>query len=560
MNLSGKILGNRYVLLEKIGQGGMALVYKARCQLLNRYVAVKILRPEFTMDEEFVKKFRRESMAAASLSHPNIVGIYDVGEEDGIYYIVMEYVKGKTLKEYINEKGKLNYKEALNIANQIASALDNAHKNGIIHRDIKPHNILITDDHIVKVTDFGIARASSSVTMTNTGSVMGSVHYFSPEQARGGFIDQRTDIYSLGVVLYEMLTGKLPYDAESPITIALKHIQDSFIEPLNLDSNIPFAVNDIVIRSMEKEMTKRYQSAKEMIDDILKALKNPDNHIYISPETDDETRIIPIDEIEKAIEKKPQKKGKKNKVINIVLIVIFVIVVATGAYMAYLKYYLVKDVVVPNIVGEQFDNAKRILEKANLRIEVESEENSDKPAGEILRAFPSEGTKAKENSTVSVIVSAGQKKIKVPSVINYDITVAGDILRNNNLKVDYSYKNSDTIQKGQVIEQNPLPDTEVTEDTIIYLIISDGPQIKWTRVPLLIGKPLEEAEKLITESKLILGTPLNYGYDPKYIDGAVLNQTVKAGDEVREGHIIYITVNKLEGEDNPKENKETQKD
>lgn len=553
-SLSGKILGNRYVLLEKIGQGGMALVYKARCQLLNRYVAVKILRPDFTMDEEFIKKFKRESMAAASLSHPNIVGIYDVGQEDGIYYIVMEYVQGKTLKEYINEKGKLDYKEALNITNQIASALDNAHKNGIIHRDIKPHNILITDDHIVKVTDFGIARASSSVTMTNTGSVMGSVHYFSPEQARGGFVDQRTDIYSLGVVLYEMLTGKLPYDAESPITIALKHIQDSFIEPLNLDSSIPMAVNDIVLKSMEKEMSKRYQSAREMIDDISKALKSPDSHIYISPEIDEETRVIPLEEIDKAIEKKAKKRGKKAKIVNILLAALLVIIVSAGAYMAYLKYFVVEDVVIPKIVGEQFDKAKGMLEKVNLHIEIESEENSDKPAGEILNSFPKEGTKAKENTTVAVIVSAGQKMIKVPNVINYDITVAEDVLRNNHLKVEYTHRYSDTVQKDQVIEQNPLPDTEVIEDTVVNIVISDGPETKWTKVPLLIGRPLEEAEKLITDSKLILGAPINYGYNPKYIDGIVIDQDLKAGGDVREGYMIFITVNKIDSDDTTQEN------
>ena len=243
----GKILGNRYEIVEKIGGGGMALVYKAKCKLLNRYVAIKILRSEFINDEEFINKFRRESQAAASLSHPNIVNIYDVGVEDNIYYIVMEYIKGNTLKQLIREKGKLDANEALDIAIKIADALHHAHENHIVHRDIKPHNILVTEDGRVKVTDFGIARAATTSTVTNTSNVIGSVHYFSPEQARGGYTDENSDIYSLGVVMYEMVTGRLPFEGDSPITVALKHIQEDIELPTSIESSVPKSVESIIL-------------------------------------------------------------------------------------------------------------------------------------------------------------------------------------------------------------------------------------------------------------------------------------------------------------------------
>ena len=282
MNLVGKILGNRYEILEKIGEGGMATVYKARCNILKRYVAVKVLRDEFTTDEEFIKRFNTEAQAAASLTHPNIVSIYDVGHEDNIYYIVMELVQGKTLKEIINQDGVLPWKWSVNIAIQVASALETAHRNNIVHRDIKPHNIIITEDGIAKVTDFGIAKAVSNSTITAFGTTIGSVHYFSPEHARGGYTDAKSDIYSLGVVMYEMLTGRVPFDADTPVSIALKHMQEKPIEPIKLNPSIPFAVNKIIMKAMEKEISQRYQSATEMLKDLSMALKNPEGNFVKS--------------------------------------------------------------------------------------------------------------------------------------------------------------------------------------------------------------------------------------------------------------------------------------
>lgn len=550
-NLSGKVLGNRYILLEKIGEGGMALVYKARCQLLNRYVAVKILRPEFTMDEEFIKKFRRESLAAASLSHPNIVGIYDVGEEDGIYYIVMEYVQGQTLKEYINKNGKLKYDETLRIVGQIAMALENAHKNGIVHRDIKPHNILITDDHIVKVTDFGIARASSSITMTNTGTVMGSVHYFSPEQARGGFIDHRTDIYSLGVVMYEMITGKLPYDAESPVTVAIKHIQESLIEPTGHDPSIPKAVNDIVLRAMEKDTSKRYQSAREMINDINKALASPNSQLYTSPVVDEKTRIIPVEEIDKAIEKekgKAKRKSKSSLALKIALGVLTFCIIGGATYFAFSKLLVVKDTVVPKLVGLKEEEARKALVDSKLKIEVENEENVDVPAGEVIRVNPEEGTTVKENSIVTVIISSGKKMVKVPDVTNQDINFANSMMEQYKLKMGkIEYKNSDTVKNDLIIEQNPPANTEVEEGTEVSISISKGPEIRNTTVPILIGRTRADAEKALKDYKLILGS-ISYDSNSKYINDVVIAQDISGGKEVREGTIINITINRIETE------------
>ena len=276
MNLVGKILNNRYEILKQIGSGGMATVYKAKCQLLNRYVAIKVLRDEFTTDAEFIKRFNTEAQSAASLTHPNIVGIYDVGNEDNMYYIVMELIKGKTLKEIITTDGILPWKWSVNVAVQIASALEFAHKNNVVHRDIKPHNIIITEEGVAKVTDFGIARAISNSTITSFGSTMGSVHYFSPEHAKGGYTDAKSDIYSLGVVLYEMLTGKVPFEADTPVSIALKHMQEDAIDAKKLNPTIPASLNDIIKKAMQKDPNLRYNSAEEILEDLKETLKNPE--------------------------------------------------------------------------------------------------------------------------------------------------------------------------------------------------------------------------------------------------------------------------------------------
>ena len=312
MNLIGKVLGNRYEIIEKIGAGGMATVYRAKCHVLKRDVAVKILRDEFTTDNEFIKRFNAEAQAAASLTHPNIVSVYDVGHEGNLYYIVMELVKGKTLKEIIVEEGALSWKWAIDLAIQIARGLEKAHANNIIHRDIKPHNIIITEDGTAKVTDFGIAKAVSNSTITAFGVTTGSVHYFSPEHAKGGSTDQKSDLYSLGIVLYEMVTGRVPFDADTPVSIALKHMQEEPVAPKEVNSSIPASLNSIILKAIEKEPENRYQSATEMITDLEICLKDEAGaYAKAVPEVDEfATRRVGInvdDEIKKSGHKKEGK-------------------------------------------------------------------------------------------------------------------------------------------------------------------------------------------------------------------------------------------------------------
>ena len=309
MNLIGKMLDNRYEILEKIGNGGMATVYKAKCHVLNRYVAIKILRDEFTTDSEFIKRFNTEAQSAASLTHPNIVSIYDVGNEDNLYYIVMELIQGKTLKEIINEDGMLSWKWSVNIAIQIASALETAHKHNIIHRDIKPHNIIITEDGMAKVTDFGIAKAVSNSTITAFGTTIGSVHYFSPEHARGGYTDAKSDLYSLGIVMYEMLTGKVPFDADTPVSVALKQVQEEPVEPIKLNDKIPISVNRIILKAMQKEPALRYQSATEMLTDLRLALKRPDDDFVVLASRNDDS---PTQKVPTIYELEMEKNNDKN--------------------------------------------------------------------------------------------------------------------------------------------------------------------------------------------------------------------------------------------------------
>ena len=371
----GTMLGNRYELLEKIGEGGMALVYKAKCHLLDRYVAVKVLKEEFSSDTEFVEKFKREATSAASLSDNNIVNIYDVGSQGDINYIVMEYVKGKTLKEIIREEGKITTVRTANLATQIAKALECAHRNNIIHRDIKPHNILVTDEGLVKVTDFGIAKASNSVTITNSSKIMGSAHYFSPEQAKGSFVDCRTDIYSLGIVIYEMATGRVPYDAESPVSVALKHIQEPVVAPKELNGSIPESLNKLILKAVEKEPIKRYQTIKDMLLDLKKIENKQEFNIHTNQLENDMTRIMdPIviddkydyEENEDKDKKRPKNKNgidskKKKTIMGIAIALLVIVIGGVSGYFAYSKMSDVtaKDTIVPNIVGMKQEDAKK---------------------------------------------------------------------------------------------------------------------------------------------------------------------------------------------------------
>ncbi len=308
----GTTLGNRYEVLEKIGEGGMAIVYKGKDKLLNRNVAVKILKEQFSSDTEFVKKFKREATAAASLSNNHIVNIYDVGSDNDINYIIMEYVSGKTLKQVIKENGKLAPNRAVELSIQIVKALECAHKNNIIHRDIKPHNILVTDDGTAKVTDFGIAKASNSVTITNSNRIMGSAHYFSPEQAKGSFVDFRTDIYSLGIVMYEMVTGRVPYDADSPVSVALKHIQEPVVPPKELDENIPDSLNKLILKAVEKEPIRRYQTMTAMLLDLNKIQNNQNPNIVDDDFEEDMTRIMDPADVNNAISAANNQNDKNN--------------------------------------------------------------------------------------------------------------------------------------------------------------------------------------------------------------------------------------------------------
>lgn len=559
--LQDVILGNRYNLIEKIGEGGMALVYKAKDQLLNRFVAVKILRPEFTTDPEFINKFKRESLAAASLSHPNIVGIYDVGEQEGIYYIVMEYVCGKTLKEYIKECRRVNYREALNIANQIGNALDHAHKNGVVHRDIKPHNILVTEDKIIKVTDFGIAKASNVSTIINTGVVMGSVHYFSPEQARGNYSDHRTDIYSLGVVLYEMLTGSLPYDAESPVTVALKHIQEDFIQPTTVLNTIPEAINDIVVKAMEKDMNKRYQSIKELIDDIDIARNNPYQRISRNEDGNQMTQKIPIDKIDKALTNSNKTKKKKGKKLAIILSIVSVLLIGLviGGIYGYNKFFNVPNVIIPQLVGLTEDQAKQILAEHKLTVIEGASQSSDKPAGVVLNVTPLENSIVKENSAVTLILSSGAAKVTIPDLSGKSESDAELTLSDAKLiKGTVQHRNNDNVPKGQIISlsQDPAAGESVDAGSSVSFVISDGPLIKMLTVPELIGKSQAEAVQALSDAHIKLGK-VNYEQNVNFIDDVVTGQSVPGDSQIPENETIDITINKSSSTDNQNQSNTT---
>ncbi|HYE80584.1 MAG TPA: Stk1 family PASTA domain-containing Ser/Thr kinase [Clostridia bacterium] len=575
----GKVLGDRYEIMEKIGGGGMALVYKAKCRLLNRFVAVKVLRPEFTEDEEFVKKFKREAQSAASLSHPNIVGIYDVGTENNNYYIVMEYIKGQTLKELIKSKGTLGVEYATNIAIQICYALDHAHKNHIVHRDIKSHNILIREDNSVKVTDFGIARAVSSSTITNTGNVIGSVHYFSPEQARGGYTDEKSDMYSLGVVMYEMLTGRLPFEGESPIAVALKHIQEEPLPPSKVHSRIPKAIESIILKCMEKEVSKRYNSASEIINDLRQSLVMPNgDFVKKNRFVDENTRVLePIKIIDADVADvvavdsgvTEVKEGKlviddytidaiptipggnehsvKKKKRNIGFIIAAIVgglllaLLVGGGILFVNSLFVVKEVEVPDIMNISENEAREKLGASSLILEVtERVFNKDIPEGNVISQNPKPNEKNKITNPVRAVVSKGPRKVVVPNLVGESYDKVKMILEMEGLeegKFEQEYSN---YPNGFVIRQSITAGISVDEGTTIDYVISIGPE-KFI-MPTYVGADIEEVKTDLIVKDLILGniTPESSSEHPA---DTVLSQSIKPGTEVTRKSVVDFVVN-----------------
>lgn len=577
----GEILGNRYELLEKIGEGGMAQVYKARCNKLNRFVAVKILKNEFCDNEDIINKFKREATAIATLSDNNIVNVLDVGSQDDMNYIVMEYVKGKTLKEFIKQFGKLNYESAVTIGIQIGRALDCAHKNNIIHRDVKPQNILVTEEGIIKVTDFGIAKSASSATLTNTTTIMGSAHYFSPEQAKGSVVDNRADIYSLGVVLFEMVTGKLPFEADSPVTIALKHIQEEVVPPKTINSKIPDNLNKLIVKCMEKDPAMRYQNAREIIADLQKIKDDPNASIIedIASDTDGHTIVMaPIKLTEKEVKKneavkdledeyyddeddyddyddededrKKKKSGSKKPLIIGISVAALLLLLGLGAFFMFGGGTPAnKDVEVPKITGMMPDEAKKTLEALGLIYEEGGVDISDEKEGSVIEVFPKEGSSIKEGQKVRVTLSAGKEKTEMPNLIESDRATAETILKSKDL-TNYSYEEvfDDKISKGQIIKTEPVAKTEISKESKIVIYISKGPEIKYASMPKLIGLGRDEAVALLTTNNLKCTVSEEEVSDESMV-GKVKSTSHPEGTKVAEGTTISIVIGKKKAEE-----------
>ena len=543
--MGATVLGNRYEILRKIGDGGMAFVYQARDKLLNRIVAVKVLRPEFVDDQEFLVKFKREAEAVASLSHPNIVNVYDVGEDGKVHYIVMEYVDGQNLKEIIQDEGSLEEYTALDIAKQIARALSAAHRNGIIHRDIKPHNILISKDgRQVKVADFGIAKAVSSSTMTNMGSVIGSVHYISPEQAKGKHLTSNADLYSLGIVLYEMIIGRVPFSGDSPISIALKHINEDIAFTDQDKINIPNSVRTIISKLTQKEPANRYQTAEELIEDIefvernidLPYIKDYNNFATTDvdrrdPEVFNGRKPVQYDDYEDDddyydeedeyydeedeyynedddidddyYEERPKsRKEKKNKArkketprarrrLKILAVILIMILIGYAAF--FMKYFGLglfnkdnsENVTVPSVVNMTVEEAQKSLEGTGLKLVVKSEEYSNGVSKDrIITQTPSENTTLKKGDSVSVIVSKGNSKVPVPNVVGLKLSQAEKLLNDNKLvlgNVKYEYNDA---EEGTVLSQS-LVGGSSDEGQKVSLVVSKGKKSRQERPSII---------------------------------------------------------------------------
>lgn len=597
----GIVLGKRYEVLSKIGAGGMADVYKGKDTMLNRYVAIKVLKKEYREDENFVRKFHSEAQAAAGLLNPNIVNVYDVGEDRGLYYMVMELVEGITLKEYIEKKGKLSHKEVISIAIQMCNGIGAAHAAGIVHRDIKPQNVMISRDGKVKVTDFGIAKAVTSNTISS--NAMGSVHYTSPEQARGGYSDAKSDIYSIGITLYEMVTGRVPFDGESTVEVAMKHLQQEITPPSEYAPDIPYSLEQIILKCTQKNSERRYASTADLTRDLKRSMMDPDgDFVEIPPLRNADTVIITDDELDdirssyddydddygddddygaddydddygddryddddeeyddddydgrKGAEEVNPRMNKVMKILMIVvaLIIAFILIFAVGKAAGIFKSIgsgtttedsSDKDAVkVPDIVGKTEEEATKALKDKNLGIKVDSREDSEKyEEGTVSEQKTKVGTKVKKHSTVHVVVSSALigKEIIVPDVSGMSEDEAQKKLTDEGFKPTSEFQYDDNVAEGNVISTTPAAHSKAAKDTQVKMIVSKGAQKK--TVPDVRGKSEADARSEIQAAGLTVGSTSTQ-HDDSVAKGNVISQSVTPGKKVSAGTAVNLVL------------------
>ena len=597
----GKLLDNRYEILERIGSGGMAVVYKARCHRLNRLVAIKILKSDLAQDAEFRRRFHDESQAVAMLSHPNIVAVYDVSHSDDLDYIVMELIDGITLKQYMQKKGEpLNWREALHFITQIMKGLSHAHSRGIIHRDIKPHNIMVLRDGSVKVADFGIARLTSAAQNTLTQEALGSVHYISPEQARGSYIDARSDIYSAGVVLYEMLTGRLPYEGDSPISVAIQHINSIPLSPREINPDIPEALEEITMKAMASNVDQRYISADAMLADLEEFRKNPNinfdyGDVDLLDSGDEPTQVVKTggthntlhgsgstvarqisgqsqggdaaehprrrksrdDAYDDRYDDYDDRRGRAERgspipvILAVGAIIIFLAGIGYFLWVSFLGPLLNPEIplyTTPSVVGmtlEEAQNDSAVLENG-FTVEVEKTVEDDQyPEGEIIDQSPDANTQVQSGErTIKVTVSGGSSSdIKMDDYENRRLDEVRTLLESKGIVVKVEEQASEEVTKDYIISQSPEEGTALKAGDEITLIVSTGPDLQPITIIDLRGQPLEEAKKWLEKMDLILGTPVEV-YDDVQPVGYVVSQDKEPSTEVLPKTIVNLTVSK----------------
>ncbi len=595
----GMMIGDRYEILEKIGTGGMSDVYKAKDHKLNRFVAVKVLKQEFGENANFVSKFRIEAQAAAGLMHPNIVNVYDVGEEGGIHYIVMELVDGITLKKYIEKKARLSVKEAISIAIQVSMGIEAAHNNHIIHRDIKPQNIIISKEGKVKVTDFGIAKAATSNTITS--NVMGSVHYTSPEQARGGYSDEKSDIYSLGITMFEMLTGRVPFNGETTVAIAIKHIQEEMPSPREYVPEIPISVEQIVCKCCQKSPDRRYQSMAELITDLKQSLINPDEDFVkvIDPDEEASTRMITDrdmaqikrqsdrrDSMDEAMRLKKDSERfyeedeeeedddedwddedydpKMEKITTILAVVAAILIGCIAIFLVGKSVGVfhigtsgddkevqeeIEQVEMIKVVGMNVEDAKRGLLELGLTPEIKYEENNAYDVGTVLRAASQDGLTSvapgnmvNKNTVIVMTVAQGSDGVEVPSVTGKSKAEATSVLEKEGFVVNVTESYDAAVESGYVISQSPEADTKAPEGSSITIRVSQGAEENKVRVPDVIGLTEMDATVSLKESGLEVGTVTQTSNEDVSLTDKVCYQSYSVGSYVDQGTAIDIKI------------------